>query len=121
MTDAESSVTVRAATPDEYVPVRSILEAALLEVDHGLVRRSAVLVAVADDRILGALALRGPEIEAVAVRPGRRGQGIGRRLVEAAARRRPHLVAGFDPAVRPFYTALGFEVRCSAGRCRGWL
>jgi GNAT superfamily N-acetyltransferase len=121
MTDAESSVTVRAATPDEYVPVRSILEAALLEVDRGRLRRSAVLVAVADDRILGALVLRGPEIEAVAVRPGRRGQGVGTRLVEAAARRRPHLLAGFDPAVRPFYAALGFDIYCSDGRCRGSL
>ena len=121
MTDAVSPVSVRASSPAGHFPVRSVFEAALLEVEPGLVRRSAVLVAVADDRIVGALALRGPEIEAVAVRPGRRGQGIGRRLIEAAARRRPHLIAGFDPAVRPFYTALGFEVRCSAGRCRGWL
>jgi GNAT superfamily N-acetyltransferase len=112
---------VRAATPGEYVTARSILEAALLEVDRGLLKRSAVLVAVAKDRILGALVLRGSEIEAVAVRPGRRGQGIGSRLVEAAARRRPRLFAGFDPTVRPFYIALGFDVRCSDGRCRGSL
>ena len=112
---------IRAATPAEYVTVRSILEAALLEVDDGVLARSSVLVAVDDSRILGALVLRGVEIDAIAVRPGRRGQGIGRRLVEAAANRRPRLRAGFDPSVRPIYTKLGFDVRCSGGRCRGSL
>ena len=112
---------IRAATPGEYVTVRSILEAALLEVDDGGLARSSVLVAASDGRILGALVLRGVEIDAIAVRPGRRGQGIGRRLVEAAAKRRPRLLAGFDPSVRPFYIKLGFDVRCSGGRCRGRL
>jgi GNAT superfamily N-acetyltransferase len=110
---------VRAATPGEYVVVRSICNAAMLEVETGLLRRSSVLVADSGGRIVGALVLCGRDIEAVAVRPGRRGQGIGTALVEAAARRRPRLRAGFEPAVRPFYERLGFEIRCSDGRCRG--
>lgn len=110
---------IRPAVPGEYVTVRSILEAALLEIESGLLRRSSVLVAIEGDRILGALVLSGTEIEAIAVRPGRRGQGIGSMLVKRAAKRRPRLSAGFDPAVRPFYTALGFDIVCEDGRCRG--
>lgn len=112
-------VTVRVATPGEYVTVRSILDAAMLEVEPGLLRRSSVLVALSEGRILGALALRGPEIAAVAVRPNRRGQGIGRELIEEAASRRPVLRAGFDPRVRPFYTSLGFEIVREDDRYRG--
>ncbi len=110
---------VRPATVDEYVTVRSILEAALLEVDSGLLRRSSVLVATEEGRILGALVLRGSEIEAIAVRPRRRGQGVGSSLINEADTRRPCLSAGFDPSVRPFYTALGFEVVREGERCRG--
>jgi GNAT superfamily N-acetyltransferase len=110
---------VRAAVPAEYVTARSIFEAALLGVAPGLLRRSSVLLACEDDRILGALVLRGSEVEAIAVRPGRRGQGLGSMLIEKAATRRPHLSAGFDPAVRPFYAALGFDIACEGGRCRG--
>ena len=113
------AVAVRPATPDEYVTARSIVEGALLTLERGRLARSSALVAVDGDRIVGALVLDGCEIDAVAVRPGRRGQGVGTALVEAAADRRPSLSAGFDPSVRAFYTALGFEVRCSDGRCRG--
>jgi GNAT superfamily N-acetyltransferase len=111
--------TIRPAVPGEYVTVRSILEAALLEVEAGLLRRSSVLAAAEDGRILGTIVLRSAEIEAIAVRPGRRGQGIGSMLVRRAADRRPRLSAGFDPALRPFYASLGFEVVCDDGRCRG--
>lgn len=113
------SVAVRPATPDEYVTARSILEGALLTVERGRLARSSTLVAVNGGRILGALVLSGCEIDAVAVRPGRRGQGVGTALIEAAADRRPSLSAGFDPSVRPFYVSAGFDVRCSEGRCRG--
>ncbi|MCQ4332190.1 GNAT family N-acetyltransferase [Natronomonas sp. F2-12] len=111
--------TTRPAVPGEYIAVRSILEGALLEVEAGLLRRSSVLVAIEDGRILGALVLRGSEIEAIAVRPKRRGKGVGSGLIREAATRRPRLSAGFDPAVRPFYEALGFEVVSDGGRCRG--
>lgn len=110
---------IREATPGEYATVRSICNAAMLEVPTGLLCRSSVLVATDDHRVLGALVLSGPEIEAIAVRPGRRGQGIGTALVETAGRRRPRLTAGFDPGVRPFYATLGFEITCTDGRCRG--
>lgn len=110
---------VRPATIDECVTVRSILEAALLEVESGLLRRSSVLVAAEEERILGALVLRGSEIEAIAVRPGRRGQGVGSLLINEAAARRPYLSAGFDPSVLPFYVALGFKVVREGERCRG--
>ena len=111
--------TVRPAVPGEYVAIRSVLEGALLEVESGLLRRSAVLAAVDDGRILGGLVLRGCEIEAVAVRPGRRGRGIGSKLVRAAMARRPSVAAGFDPSLRRFYASLGFEIECADGRCRG--
>ncbi|WP_336134587.1 GNAT family N-acetyltransferase [Natronomonas amylolytica] len=110
---------VRVATADDESTVRSICNAAMLEVPEAAVREGTTQVAVDDDRILGALVLDGQEIEAVAVRPGRRGQGIGTALVEAAAERRDELTAGFDPGVRPFYEKLGFEVECEDGRCRG--
>jgi GNAT superfamily N-acetyltransferase len=82
----------------------------------------AAFVAVADDgtTALGALVLDGERIAAVAVRPGRRGQGIGSALVEAAADRRNRLVAAFDPDVEPFWRSLGFAIeRAGDGRRRG--
>lgn len=112
---------IRGASKDEYPIVRSICNAAMLDVERGLLRRSSVLVAESDGPIIGALVLREGEIEAIAVRPGRRGQGIGTSLVEAASRCRPRLVAKFDPAVRDFYQSLGFDVSCEDGRCRGIL
>ena len=113
------TVTVRAATPSEYTAVEAVLNAAMLAFAPDIVRRASTLVAVDDGRILGALVLDGNRIEAVAVRPGRRGQGIGDALVAEAGRRRPELVAEFDPDVRPFYAALGFEIECDGGRCLG--
>lgn len=94
-----------------------VLDGANLAVDAGRVRElidgtdgSSVLVATEGGRILGALVLESDEVEAVAVRPGRRGQGVGTRLVEAAADRRASLTAEFDDDVRPFYESLGFAV-----------
>lgn len=112
------SVTVRPATTAEHATVLSILDGAALATDAarvaGAIDRDAAIVAVAEDggdgRVLGALVLDGEEIVNVAVRPGRRGQGVGRALIEAAAERRESLAATFDPGVRPFYEALGFDV-----------
>lgn len=110
------SSNVRPATDAERATVLSILDGAALETDAERVARAierdAVLVATAadGDRVLGALVLDGDEIANVAVRPGRRGQGIGRALVEAAAARRDRVWASFDADVRPFYEALGFVI-----------
>lgn len=61
-------------------------------------------------------------VDAVAVRRARRDRGVGSALVREAAARPPRLTAEFDPAVRPFYESLGFEVAPVAGaddRLRG--
>jgi GNAT superfamily N-acetyltransferase len=114
-------VEVRRAESDEAATVRAICNAAMLSVEEVAVRDGTALVAVEADRILGTLVLEGTAIEAVAVRPGRRGQGVGGALVVAAVDRRDRLTAGFDPSVRPFYESLGFAVTCVDGRCRGVL
>lgn len=116
------TVGVRAATVEELPDVLNVLDAAVLDVDSGRLQsaidRDDVLVAVAgedesgdDTRVLGALVLSGEEITAVAVRRRRRGQGIGTRLVEAAAERRERLAAEFDADVTPFWSSLGFDYR----------
>lgn len=121
---------VREARPGEHAAAMAVLDAAMLDTGAASVRERIprdVLVAVAGDdartsRVLGALVLAGDEVEAVAVRPGRRGQGIGTALVEAAARRRDRLTAEFHADLRPFYEKLGFAVEPVAdeeGRLRG--
>jgi GNAT superfamily N-acetyltransferase len=88
--------------------------------DTGAVNRATLLVAVEEGRVLGALALVGDRIDAVAVRMRRRGRGVGTALVEAATGRRELLHAEFDDAVAPFYESLGFSVEAvGGGRCRG--
>ena len=112
-------IRVREATVPELPDVLNVLDGAALAVDSGRLRsaldRGDVLVAVAGTtgegaRVLGALALDGEEITAIAVRRRRRGQGIGSRLVEAAADRKARLVAEFDPDVCPFWESLGFGI-----------
>ena len=111
-------VQVCEATVPDLPAVLNVLDGGGLATDAGALRsaleRGDVLVAVADDggreRVLGALALDGREITALAVRRRRRGQGIGTALVDVAATRRDRLVAGFDPRVRPFWESLGFDV-----------
>lgn len=116
---AAGEPTVRPADDDaEATTARSILDAAMLELPAFDARAAAddVLVALVDDRIVGAALLRphhsrpGVHVEAVAVRPRRRGQGIGTALVTAAAERGP-VTAEFDADLRPFYERLGFEMR----------
>ena len=114
-----SAVAVREARSDERPAVLGVLDGAMLETDR--LDGSTLLVAVAGDRVLGALVLAGDHVDAVAVRRSRRGQGIGPALVEAAAARRERLVAEFREGVRPFYESLGFEVEptVEVGRFRG--
>lgn len=115
---------VREARPEERLAVRSIFDVAMLQVPDLL--RLTLLVAVEDDRVLGAAAVeadgRGDpgEIHAIAVRPRRRGQGIGTALVAEAERRWTPVLAEFDERVLPFYEALDFGITPieGAGRFR---
>lgn len=126
---------IRAAAPGESAEIAAILNAAYLQTDtesiEQAVRSGNVLIAERPENersgapestetapMLGALVLDGSEITAIAVRPGRRGQGIGRRLVTAARQRLGRVVAEFDPTVRPFWEAVGFEVSVLPGSDR---
>jgi GNAT superfamily N-acetyltransferase len=117
---------VRTAGPADLPMVMNILDGALLAVEATEVREhiedGTVLVAVEERRVLGACVLDGREIEAVAVRRNRRGQGIGTALVEVAAESSEgDLTAEFDGRVHPFYDSLGFVVEPAdeSGRFRG--
>jgi ribosomal protein S18 acetylase RimI-like enzyme len=120
---------IRTATADDELPVRRVIDGAMLEVPKnlaGLIESEQVLVAVAE-RVVGALVLVQPaeatvptlaptdeasHIASVAVRRRRRGSGIGAALVRTAAERvSGPLTAEFRPSVRPFYESLGFEIR----------
>lgn len=131
--NAADGIRVREARRSELAAVLNVLDGAALETDADSVRESIdrgdVLVAVSDaedgaddETVLGALVLVGQEIEAIAVRRRRRGQGIATALVAAAAERRERLVAEFDAGVQPFYEALGFDIEPLDGeRYRGRL
>jgi GNAT superfamily N-acetyltransferase len=120
-------VRVRAADIEDLPAMMTVLDGGLLELDVETLREAIdcrdALIAVEGERVLGVLVLVGREIEAVAVRRNRRDQGIGTSLVDAAASRRDHLVAEFDPRVRPFWESLGFEIEPAAepDRYRGVL
>jgi GNAT superfamily N-acetyltransferase len=105
---------VREAAVADLPDVLNVVDGAALRVDVDSLRERIasgdVLVAVEEDRVLGTLVLDGDRIAAVAVRRGRRDQGVGTALVEAAADRRDRLVAAFDARVRPFWESLDFEV-----------
>jgi ribosomal protein S18 acetylase RimI-like enzyme len=135
---------IRTAILDQYTEVLSILTAAALQTDAERIRtaiqRDTVLVALSAPveqagqsgesspqptqrvlPVLGVLVLEETEITAIAVRPNRRGQGIGSALVTEALRSRTRLVAEFDPSVRPFWESLEFEISQIGGtdRLRG--
>lgn len=122
---------IRDATVGDLPSVMNVLDGGLLAVAapdiKGAVDDGDVLVCVTrdggDGPVLGVLVLDGREISSVAVRRRRRGQGIGSRLVAAAAARRDCLVATFDERVEPFWESLGFDIEEIEGtnRLRGRL
>ena len=106
---------VRIARPADLPEAMNVLDGASLAADAGAVREriaaGAVLVAAADERLLGVCVLDNNEIDAIAVRRRRRGQGIGTRLVERAAKSVDGgLSADFHRRARPFYDTLDFDV-----------
>lgn len=117
--------TVRKAGPADRPGARNVVDGADLTLDptvlEGALAAGDAYVAVSDAGVvLGALVCDEERIAAVAARPGRRGQGIGTALVEAAAADHERLVAEFDPAVRPFWESLDFDIeRLASGRLRG--
>ncbi|ELZ73900.1 GNAT family acetyltransferase [Haloferax prahovense DSM 18310] len=121
-TRSDDGVRVREGDPGELVAVMRVLDAGLLEADAGDIRdRLAAgdcLVAEASGRVVGALALDGDYVEAVATSPSRRGRGVGTALVRAAVDRSGRLVADFDEGVRPFYESLGFDIEERGGDAR---
>jgi len=99
--------------------------------DGGRVVGALVLVPFSSVELPDAVAERGDavagdvgmHVDAVAVRRRRRGQGIGRALVEAALDRERRLTVAFDPGVRAFYDALEFTTvleREESGDGRAW-
>jgi len=123
---------VRAACPDDHIGVRNVLDAGLLAIEETTLQAAitdgCVLVALDsnfredDGPVLGALVVADGTVEAVAVRPGRRGQGVGTALVEAALDRHGRLEAAFDERVRPFWESLGIAIDSREnGRYRGTL
>lgn len=131
---------IRHGNPEDLVDVMRLFDGALLETDADRVSqqltgdRGCILLAASDGRSVGAIALINAEetvedvvwpdsvyISAIAVSKSRRGQGIGRSLIEAAvdwASPRP-LSATFDERVRPFYTACEFAIEEREGRLWG--
>lgn len=134
-------VRIREGRPDDRTAVLGILDGAALATDRDAIvaalqsgdsgaqsdqerdaaaaepgpRRALVAERTDGGPLLGALVLVGDRIAALAVRPGRRGQGIGAALVAAAARRRDRLTGRAPAAVREFYETLGFDVSAIQG------
>jgi GNAT superfamily N-acetyltransferase len=113
---ADEGVAIRAATDQQHLAVRRLLDVALLDVEgvDDRVDDGDVLVATGESTVLGTVVLepreRGARVVAIAVRRRRRDEGIGRALIAAARERYGRLTAGFDAGVRPFYESLGFEI-----------
>jgi len=120
------AIRVRRADAADHLDVLRMLDGAMLETDADRVSEcieaGSVLVATVADRPVGALVRDGDRVTAVATRRRHRDRGVGSALVRAALEGRDHLVAEFDPGVRPFYESLGFDIEAVGdGRLRGRL
>jgi GNAT superfamily N-acetyltransferase len=116
-------VTVRRAAPDDLVALARVLDGALLDLDAATVRARAaageVVRADHDGRAVGVLVRDGRLVLGVAVRRDRRGEGVGRALLDRAAAATERLVADCRPGVAGFYEACGFRVVEREGRAYG--
>lgn len=112
-------IEVRQADPGDHPAVARVLEGALLEIPTDIADAcSERRVLVAGTPIVGALLLLpahpkwGGRIAALAVIHSRRGEGIGRALIEAALAQEcwNPLSATAPSRVRGFYAALNFAI-----------
>lgn len=118
---------VRIAKPDEVPEIMSILEGGLLEVSSDEIRAAVQLelvrVYVDSTRIIGVVVTRpthdwsseeypdaGIHIDAIAVRPNRRNQGIGRELIEEILACHDSATVTFEGHAKPFYRALNVSI-----------
>lgn len=123
--DRPVSVAVSRADPADLVALMRVLDGALVDVDaetvEGRAAAGEVLRADDDGLTVGVLVRDGTLVRALAVRRARRGRGVGRVLVERAARETERLVADCRPEVAGFYEACGFRVVEREGRAYGLL
>jgi peroxiredoxin/GNAT superfamily N-acetyltransferase len=122
--DLPAGIELRRAGDEDAMPVIRVLQGSLLEIDASTVRRAVdrgdVLVAEADDWIIGALVREDNHIVSVAVRREYRKQGIGSALVEtAAADVGGPVTADFRAGVRGFWQDLDFEIEKEGDRFYG--
>lgn len=110
-----TDVSIGSGADHDPAAILNVLDGAALSISLQTLRdasaRGDLVVATSSPAgtVIGAAVLDGAEILAIAVRPGRRGQGIGTALVQAAAADRDGLVARFHPSVADFYRSLGFD------------
>ncbi len=109
-----SHVRIRPARTAEADAVIALLDQAMLSFDRRSIRdrihRESVLLATHREDLSGVVVLAGGHIEAIAVKPSRRDEGIGRALIEAVFDRSDRVTAGCHPQARAFYRALDFSL-----------
>lgn len=119
---------VRRARTEDLPAVMNVLDGADLAVSPALVEEHLetdhVLVSESESgTVVGALVAvprpSGAHVEGIAVRPRRRGQGVGSALLEAAAARWDRVTADFEPRLGEFYRSNGFLVTSTGDRYRG--
>lgn len=120
---------VRIAKPDEFPEIMSILEGSLLDVSgdavRAAIRSESVRVYVDVNRLIGVIVTEPSQkrtgaaegnfdgeihIAAVAVRPNRRNQGIGRELIEEILSCYESATVTFEEPAKPFYRALNVSI-----------
>lgn len=115
---------IRLATRDDVPAVLNVLDGGGLQTSIEETRRAIergeglVATGPSSATVVGAMVLEGAEIRVIAVRPGRRGQGVGTALVEAGLHVRKRLVAHFHESVSPFWQSLAFDCERIVGTDR---